>query len=98
MMLPPLMDAAPAPPTSLGPHSLGEALRMLRHRTRINRDELARAANVSAGAISNYENDVSTPSAATLRRVTQALAPLLGVPAPMLWEQLGEILDAQDLR
>ncbi len=80
----------------LGPPSLGEALRMLRHRTRVSRDELAQAACCSAGAISNYENDVSTPSAATLRRVAHALAPLLEVPSAELWEQLGEILDLQD--
>lgn len=91
----PPIDGAPLQVT-LGPESLGEALRMLRHRTRANRDDLARASGVSTGAISNYENDVSTPSAPTLRRVAHALAPLLGVQPRDLWEQLGEILDMQD--
>ena len=86
---------ASAAAVTLGPQSLGEALRMLRHRTRLNRDEMARSAGISAGAVSNYENDVSTPSAATLRRVAHALAPLLGCPPAELWEQLGEILDLQ---
>lgn len=79
---------------SLGPESLGEALRMLRHRTRTSRDQLASEANVSAGAISNYENDVSTPSAPTLRKVTHALAGLLGVEPGRLWEEFGRIMDA----
>ena len=82
--------------TTLGPQSIGEALRMLRHRTRITRDDLARAAGASAGAISNYENDVSTPLAPTLRRIAHALAPLLGVPPAELWEQFGQIMDAHD--
>ncbi len=69
---------------------------MLRHRTRITRDDLSRAAGASAGAISNYENDVSTPLAPTLRRIAHALAPLLGVPPAELWEQLGQIMDAHD--
>ena len=92
-MMTPLTDGSR---TTLGPQSIGEALRMLRHRTRITRDDLARAACASAGAISNYENDVSTPLAPTLRRIARALAPLLGVPAAVLWEQFGEIMDAQD--
>lgn len=78
----------------IGPQSLGEALRLLRHRTRLSRDELARAAGVSAGAISNYENDVSTPPAPTLRRVARALANLMDVDLSVLWEQLGQVLDA----
>lgn len=82
--------------TPLGPQTIGEALRMLRHRTRITRDELASIAGASAGAISNYENDVSTPLAPTLRRIAHALAPLLGVPSAELWEQLGQIMDVQD--
>jgi len=60
----------------------------------LSRDELARAAGVSAGAISNYENDVSTPPAPTLRRVARALANLMDVDLSVLWEQLGQILDA----
>lgn len=78
----------------LGPSTIGEALRMLRHRARQNRDQLATAVGVSAGAISNYENDVSTPPAPTLRRITITLATLLGMETWDLWEQLGKIMDA----
>ena len=86
------------PTVSLSPRTLGEALRVLRHRTRVNRDELARAAGTSTGTVSNYENDVSTPAAPTLRRIVHALAPLLDVEPAQLWEQLGEIIDVQDDR
>ena len=77
----------------LGPRTLGEALRLLRHRTRVSRDEVARRAGVSAGAISNYENDVSLPAAPTLRRVCQVLAELLDTAPAELWEQMGLVLD-----
>lgn len=79
----------------LDPQTLGEALRMLRHRSRYGRDQLAAAAEVSAGAISNYENDVSTPSAPTLRRVAWALAGWLELDVREVWEELGVLLDAQ---
>ncbi len=67
---------------------------MLRHRARQNRDQLASAVGVSAGAISNYENDVSTPPAPTLRKITITLATMLGMEAWELWEQFGKIMDA----
>ena len=79
---------------TLAPRTLGEALRMLRHRSRQTRDQLATAAGISAGAISNYENDVSTPPAPTLRRITRAVADLLEMEHWELWEQLGKIMDA----
>ena len=79
-------------PLQLAPSTLGEALRLLRHRAHVSRDELARSAGISAGAVSNYENDVSDPAASTLRRLCSALArPLSAVPA--IWEQLGAVLD-----
>lgn len=81
----------------LGPQTLGEALRMLRHRSRRNRDQLAAAAGISAGAISNYENDVSTPSAPTLRKITVVLANLLVLEPWELWEQLGQVMDETTL-
>jgi transcriptional regulator with XRE-family HTH domain len=80
---------------TLGPDSVGEALRLLRHRARLSRDALAQHAGVSAGAISNYENDVSAPSAVTLRRLTLVLAGLLGNDAVALWNEMGTIIDAQ---
>lgn len=80
--------------SELTPQSLGEALRLLRNRARLRRDQLAAAAGVSAGAVSNYENDVSAPSAAALRRVSNSLAEHLGVDAAGLWAELGRILDS----
>lgn len=81
---------------TLAPKSLGEALRLLRHRSRVSRDELARLVGVSAGAVSNYENDVSTPPAPTLRRTAAVLAGLLNVDVSRLWEELGQVIDRAD--
>ena len=81
-------------PSQLTPQSLGEALRLLRNRVHLRRDELAQAASVSAGAVSNYENDVSVPSAFALRRIAKVLADALGVQPALLWEELGAIMDA----
>ena len=81
---------------SIGPTSLGEALRMLRHRSRVSRDELARRAGVSSGAISNYENDISMPAAPTLRRLAVVIADETGQPRAELWEQLGVLFDSPE--
>lgn len=80
-------------PASLEPATLGEALRLLRHRAGLSRDDLAALASVSSGAVSNYENDVSAPSAAALRRISGALASALGVAPAPLWHELGAVID-----
>ena len=92
-----MTDAMSLQPRSprLAPASVGEALRMLRHRARLTRDALASAAGVSAGAISNYENDISAPSAATLRRLALVLAQAVDADSSELWDQIGEVLDQQ---
>lgn len=77
------------------PVSLGEALRVLRQRSRYSRDQLAREAGVSGGAISNYENGVSVPPAPTLRQIARVLSSALGHDVASVWEQLGEILDVE---
>ena len=79
----------------LGPGSVGEAIRLLRHRTRLTRDALASAVGVSAGAISNYENDISAPPANTLRRLVVVFADALDADPSELWDQVGDILDHQ---
>ena len=84
------------PQAALWPQSLGETLRLLRHRARISRDDLAQRAGVSAGAVSNYENDVSMPPAVTLRRVCSVLGGALGISSTELWEQIGLLLDDLD--
>ena len=91
-------NQAPASERGLGPDSIGEALRLLRHRARLTRDALAQHAGVSAGAISNYENDVSAPSAVTLRRMARTFADLLHRDSGELWDRLGALLDLQGRR
>src|ERR1044072_7979028 len=76
----------------LGPESAGEALRLLRYRAKLTRDDLATLVGVSAGAISNYENDVSAPSAVTLRRISRVMAELLHRDSGELWDQFGALL------
>jgi transcriptional regulator with XRE-family HTH domain len=85
--------ASIVPDDALAPRSLGEALRLLRHRSRVSRDEFARLVGVSAGAVSNYENDVSVPPAPTLRRAATVLARLLELSPADLWEELGQVID-----
>src|SRR6266513_1356972 len=87
--------ASRAPRHQLGPGSVGDAMRLLRHRARLTRDALAAGVGVSAGAISNYENDISAPPAATLRRLAVVFADVLDADPSELWEQLGDILDRQ---
>lgn len=77
------------------PESVGEMLRLLRHRARLNRESLAELAAVSTGAVSNYENDVTAPQAATLRRIIRALAAELDRDPEDLWLSVGTLLDAQ---
>lgn len=77
----------------LAPETLGEVIRLLRHRIRWSRDQLAAASGVSAGAISNYENDVSTPPAPTLRKIVVALAEAGGSDVATVWEELGMVMD-----
>ena len=80
--------------SGIGPSTLGEALRLLRHRGRMSRDELARRAGVSSGAISNYENDISMPAAPTLRRLVVVIGEETGQRRADLSEQLGALFDA----
>ena len=80
-------------PHYLGPQSLGEALQLLRRRTGVSRNDLAPLVQLSPGALANYENDVSVPSAVALRRLTWVIAERLDCEVSELWEQLGEVLD-----
>ncbi|MCU1451589.1 MAG: Helix-turn-helix domain [Acidimicrobiales bacterium] len=83
------------PRAALGPDSIGEAIRVLRHRARLTRDALATLTGASAGAISNYENDVSAASAGTLRRLAVVLGEALATDPTELWDQFGAVLDTQ---
>ena len=79
--------------STLGPESVGEALRLLRRRARLSRDELAGRARLSAGAVSNYENDVSAGPAANLRSLIRVLAGELDIDPAAVWQEFGELLD-----
>jgi transcriptional regulator with XRE-family HTH domain len=80
--------------SALGPESVGEALRLLRRRARLSRDELAGRAGLSAGAVSNYENDISAVPAANLRTLIRVLAGELAIEPTVVWQEFGELLDA----
>ena len=90
-------EAATSIQPGLGPESLGEALRLLRRRARLSRDDLAARAGLSAGAVSNYENDVSAPPAASLRSIVRVMAMALEQDVSELWEQFGRLLDDADV-
>ena len=79
--------------STLGPESVGEALRLLRRRARLSRDELAGRARLSAGAVSNYENDVSAVPATNLRTLIRVLAEELEIDPATVWQEFGELLD-----
>lgn len=74
-------------------HTLGEALKLLLHRTRLKQDVFAQLAGVSPASASAYLNDTAVPSATTLRTMTKILADRLDVPADRLWNELGELLE-----
>lgn len=91
-----MSPAAGIRPGALEPATLGEALRLLRHRAALSRDALASITALSAGAVSNYENDVSAPSAVALRRLAHALAEAVEHDVEALWTQLGVLLDESE--
>ena len=93
-----MIDLRGSVPPGSTQDSLGTALKLLRYRTHMTRHTLAGAAGVSAGAIANYENNVSTPSAVDLRRLTGALAKELGRETDELWLHVGTLLDEQPSR
>jgi transcriptional regulator with XRE-family HTH domain len=75
------------------PQTLGEALRLLQRRAGLNRDDLAKVLEISSGALSNYLNDVSVPSAPLFRMMVNVLADRLGLEAGRLWLEMGRFLD-----
>ena len=91
----PVIDLRGSVPPGGTPEFLGTALKLLRYRTHLTRHTLAGAAGVAASAIANYENDVSTPSAVDLRRLTRAFATELGRETDELWLHVGGLLDEQ---
>ena len=53
--------------------SVGSRIRELRESKDISRSELAEAIGVTVGAVSNYENEVSSPKEPILFKIMKAL-------------------------
>ena len=51
------------------------------------------ASRLSAGAVSNYENDVSAVPATNLRMLIRVLAAELDIDHAAVWQEFGELLD-----
>jgi CheY-like chemotaxis protein len=81
----------------IGNLTLGETLQVLCSRARISRKELAQLVGVSTGALSNYLGDVTLPSAARLRKMTDVLAAALDADRHELWVALGHALEGSTL-
>jgi transcriptional regulator with XRE-family HTH domain len=76
--------------------TVGEALTLLRARADLNRDDLARDAEVATGTLSRYERDkTQKPDAQVLRRLVTHLAEATGADARMLWREIGDLMDRQ---
>lgn len=78
------------------PRTFAEALRLLRQRAGLTRDELAEVSGIAGGTISNYETGKTRqPRAADLRRVSRALARALGEDPARISEELLSLLDRE---
>ena len=53
--------------------SIGSRIKELRERNGLSRNELATMLGVTVGAISNYENDVSSPKEPILFKIIEGL-------------------------
>jgi transcriptional regulator with XRE-family HTH domain len=84
--------------TIVTPHTLGEALRLLKGRSGLSRDELAAKVGLSSGALSSYLSDVRTPSAPVLRSLATVLAEHLRVDPMHLWAEFGVLLGSVPVR
>jgi transcriptional regulator with XRE-family HTH domain len=86
--------AADAP--LLTPRTVGEGLTLLRARADLNRDDLARSADVATGTLSRYERDKTRkPDMAVVRRLVNHLAEATGDDARVLWREFGDLMDRQ---
>jgi transcriptional regulator with XRE-family HTH domain len=80
----------------LTPRTVGEALTLLRARADLNRDDLAREADVATGTLSRYERDKTRkPDMAVIRRLVNHLAEVTGDDARTLWREIGDLMDRQ---
>jgi transcriptional regulator with XRE-family HTH domain len=80
----------------LTPRTVGEALTLLRARADLNRDDLAREADVATGTLSRYERDKTRkPDMAVVRRLVIHLAEVTGDDEGVLWREIGDLMDRQ---
>lgn len=80
-----------AAPTPDSPLLVGARLRRLRRAKGLTVEELARAVDVDKAHISRIENDLKTPSIATLAQMARALGVSIG-------HLLGETLDTEEIK
>lgn len=86
-------QGAASPTTAVvAPETVGEGLRLLQSRAGMLRDDLARAAGISSGSLSNYLNDVSIPPAGVLRTLSDILSEQLGLNPARVWGEFGKLL------
>ena len=69
----------------LSARTLGEALTLLRRRSGMKREHLAKAAQVSPGALWGWESDRTTPKIQHLRPVIQVLSSKTGDDFDRTW-------------
>lgn len=78
----------------LSPHTIGEALHLLRFRARLSRDDVVEGTSVGAGTLSRYENDVTQKLNVTLlRELTTYLAEEADEDPDTVWHEMGVLMD-----
>ncbi len=73
--------------------TLGEALRLLLHRSSLRQDSLAKELQISSGSVSAYLNDTAVPPAPLLRAMANVFANKLGIAPDAIWTEFGKVVD-----
>jgi transcriptional regulator with XRE-family HTH domain len=77
-------------------HTVAEAIRLLRLRAGLERDEVAARSEVSSGTVSNYETGkTQRPGANELWRILGVLADALDVSRDKVWSEVMEISEVE---
>lgn len=77
--------------------TVGEALRLMRGRAGLTRDEVAARAGLATGTVSRYEGDVTVrPEVAAVRRMLDVMADELEADPDVLWAAFQRWLLARD--
>lgn len=78
----------------LSPHTIGEALHLLRFRAHLSRDDVVQGTTVGAGTLSRYENDVTQkPDVTVLRELATYLAEKAHEDPEKVWHEMGVLMD-----